>query len=726
MSEAKRVVEGLSVQSEKTGTAGTWIGVAVVVAALSLNGGTLSTAGLDLYVSPHGDDSWSGRAAVHRRAGADGPVATLERARDLATELRATGKVPRGVTIWLEGGVYVRQSTFILDGRHAGTADRPVVIAALPGQEVRLTGGRAVNDWRPVSDPRVLDRLDNGARGHVLQADLRDQGITDYGELRPRGFGRPIAPSGLELFFQDRPMHLARWPNQGWASITNASESKQEARFSFQNDRILRWTTNDDLWVHGYWTWDWADSYEKVREIDPLRRTITTERPGVYGFKKGQRFYVLNSLEELECPGEWYLDRKQGIVYFWPPAPIQPGQTVVSVLSDTLLVLKETAFVTIRGLTLESGRGNGAEIDGGHDNELLDCQIRNFGGVGVVITGDNREREDGLRNTPFTEPARESGNEAAGCRIEHTGEAAVILDGGNRRTLSPGDNVVQDCEVSDFNRWVRTGRAGIVVSGVGNRVAHNHLHHAPHTAIQLRGNDHCVEFNEIDHVCLEVNDAGAFYMGRDFTERGNIVRYNYFHDLGVGAVQSVYLDDCASGTTVYGNLFCRAGRGVLIGGGRDNRVENNVFVACRPAVHVDARGIGWARFWFDGRDRTLMDRLAAVNFRHPPYSTRYPQLATILNEDPALPKGNIIRHNINVDGPWIELSDGLNLLDRLLTVGDNWIVGDPGFVDAVHRDFRLEPGAPAWTIGFQPIPFKNIGPRHDHAQVSMPRQSRGL
>jgi hypothetical protein len=212
-------------------------------------------------------------------------------------------------------------------------------------------------------------------------------------------------------------------------------------------------------------------------------------------------------------------------------------------------------------------------------------------------------------------------------------------------------------------------------------------------------------------------------MGRDLTQRGNIVRYNYFHDLkpvvtAEGAftdVMAVYLDDCFCGTTVYGNLFLRAGRAVMIGGGRDNTVENNIFVQCNPAIHVDARGRGWASFWFDGRDPTLMDRLKAVNHTQPPYSTRYPELANILNDDPAMPKGNKIIRNICVGGKWIEFLDGLN--ETIVLVKDNLVDGDPGFVDLQGGNFRLKKDSPALKLGFKQIPLEKIGLRIDRYRL---------
>jgi len=183
-------------------------------------------------------------------------------------------------------------------------------------------------------------------------------------------------------------------------------------------------------------------------------------------------------------------------------------------------------------------------------------------------------------------------------------------------------------------------------------------------------------------------------------------------------VMAVYLDDCASGTTVYGNLFVRAGRAAMIGGGRDNTIENNLFVDCSPAVHVDARGMGWAKFWFDGRDPTLMDRLKAVGHDRPPYRTRYPALAGILSDDPARPKGNRIVRNICVGGKWIEWLDGMD--ERTVEVRDNLVGGDAGLVPGRNGRFTLRPDSPALRLGFRPIPVDRIGPRPRRPALTLP------
>ncbi len=133
---------------------------------------------------------------------------------------------------------------------------------------------------------------------------------------------------------------------------------------------------------------------------------------------------------------------------------------------------------------------------------------------------------------------------------------------------------------------------------MGDRISHNLIAKVPHMAIGFKGNDHLIEYNEIDSACYESNDAGAIYTGRNWTMRGNVIRYNYLHDIagfeGKGCV-GIYLDDAFSSAEITGNIFKNVTRAMMIGGGRDNKVVNNIFIGCTPSIHVDARGMGWMR-----------------------------------------------------------------------------------------------------------------------------------
>lgn len=656
----------------------------------------------EFYVSGVGNDAWSGTLAKPTMDGSDGPFATLERARDALRALKQTqGGLPAGgVTVWIRQGDYVRTRTFLLTAEDSGTREAPITYRARQGKRVRFLGGRAITGFAPVTDLAILERLDEAARAHVMLVDLAAQGISDYGTVRARGFGRAIQPAALELFFNGAPMTLARWPNEDWARIASVPEG-QEGVFVYEGDRPKRWSNIGDIWLHGYWTWPWADSHERVKAIDAEMRTISTEPPhGVYGYKAGGRFYAQNVLEELDQPGEWYLDRTAGVLYFWPPEPIKGAEVLVSELEAPFITMDNVSYVTLRGFTFECSRGAGLVMRGGAWNRVAGCTFANLGtlavNIGSLMPTERGETQDGG-----------SRNGVVSCNIFNTGEGGISVTGGDRATLAPGSNYAVNNDIHHYSRWVRTYRPGVSVSGVRNRVAHNLIHDAPHIAVMFSGNEHVIEFNRVHHVCMETSDAGAFYTGRDWTWRKNVVRYNFLYELGHGDVQAIYLDDWTSDTIVYGNICYKAGRGVLIGGGRDNVVENNIFVECTPAIHIDQRGLGWAKNYFDGTTNTLFERLDAVNHDEPPYSKRYPQLVTLLNDGPAHAKYNHILRNVFYRGRWLDLADGLT--EAGVDVADNWTEGDPGFVDAEHLNFQLRDDSPAYALGFERIPAEKIG-----------------
>ncbi|HLH79539.1 MAG TPA: right-handed parallel beta-helix repeat-containing protein, partial [Chthonomonas sp.] len=679
-------------------------------------------ARMNFYVAPNGNDAWSGYLPYPNRTHTDGPFATLGRAQQAVRAFKKQHPTQKeGITVWLEGGRYELHQTFALTAADGGTAQAPVRYAAWHRQTVSITGGKLISHWQPVTDPHILERLPEAARGHVLQCDLHSQGIQNFGQLTRRGFGLPIVPAPLELFFRGEPMQLARWPLHGYTTIATTPAGPQGGEFGYEGDEPSRWSNDHDVWVHGYWTFDWADSYEKIASIDTAKHLIHTVPPhGVYGYQIGSRWYALNILEELAAPGEYYLDRDTGVLYFWPPASIHKGDTEVSILTTPLITLTDASHVILDGLTIECGRGCGVQIVGGDHNLLVHCTLRNFGEYAASIGDDTQNYQNAIYANTLLNRQSGSHNGIEECAIYNTGSGGVLLGGGDRQTLTPGGNFVIGCTIHDYNRWDFTYRAGVNIDGVGNLIAYNAIYNAPHNAILLSGNNHLIEFNDIHDVCLDTGDAGAFYMGRDLSMRGNTVRYNYFHNIephiqranAFEGVQSVYLDDCASGTTVYGNIFFHAGCAVMIGGGRDNTVDNNLFLDCDPAIHVDARGLSWAKDWFNGKDPILISRLEAVHYNRPPYSIAYPHLANILQDDPAVPKYNTITHNICVGGTWIQWLDGMN--DHIVTVQNNLVTTDPGFLDPLapeKRGFELLPRSPALHMGFRPIPFNQIGPK---------------
>ena len=435
------------------------------------------------------------------------------------------------------------------------------------------------------------------------------------------------------------------------------------------------------------------------------------------------------------------VDRATGLLYVWPPRPVG-ARFYVSTLDEPLVAMEGTSYVTLQGLTLETTRGMGVYVERGTGNRIAGCTVRNTGNVGICFGQGVRAVPEQMRWSIAAEKGeplppvefvsrdlgalqdyiyadtvwnRQAGTDhtVVGCDIYNTGAGGVVLSGGDRRTLSPGRNSVRNCHIHHFSRLDRAYRAAVWVDGVGNTISHNLMHDAPHNAILLHGNDHLIEYNEIHHVCRNADDMGAFYMGRDCSEQGIVLRYNYFHDNGngQGATCAVYFDDSSCGATVIGNVFHRQiGSPIWINGGHDHTFANNMFIDC-GGVSISS---GWdnATWVSYMRDPLQIRRLReALDVTKPPYSTRYPNVAKSFADDPSYPHGQTVSRNVLVrSGELAAGQDSLSTTD------------DPGFVDAAHGDLALRPDSIIFAKipGFEPIPFGEIGLHVDGYRRMLP------
>ena len=197
----------------------------------------------------------------------------------------------------------------------------------------------------------------------------------------------------------------------------------------------------------------------RVARLDTANKIITTEQETLYGFeggKKFQRWFAFNLMEEIDRPGEYYIDREAGILFFNPPAE-KLFTIELSVLETPLLVLKNTSHVVFQNIVFENSRGMGISMEGGRQNRIEGCTIRNLGQVGVCV-GKGTKPSVELWNTSALEPASEllgnldeymydhtvfdrkagTGHVISGCHIYNTGSGGVSLSGGNRVTLESG------------------------------------------------------------------------------------------------------------------------------------------------------------------------------------------------------------------------------------------------------------------------------------------------
>jgi len=569
-----------------------------------------SAQAADYYVAPDGNDAWSGTRPAASAEKTDGPFATLQRARDAIRKQKAAGNA-EGVTVHIRGGLYALPQTLKLEAQDSGTDETPIVYRAYQDEKPIVIGGREITGFVP-------------HRGSILKADLAALGLKGV-------YFR-------QLIFDGRCQHLARWPNYdpqnpyggGWAYVDGKrvsmyqdipGENRHTLIYKAQDAR--QWSRPTDGEVFIFPRYNWWNNILPIKAIDREKRQMTLAGDASYPIRPGDRYYVRNLLEELDTPGEWYLDRETWTLYFWPPksvgwdkrneVPPTPNSsgtsdggpalrlshpTLNQVYAPTMRTILEigpkTAHVTFRGLTFECCEGTAIVLRNTEACTIAGCTIRNVGdyhGSGVSIEGGRR-------------------NGVAGCDIFEIGSHGISISGGDRKTLTAAENYADNNYIHHVGVFYKQG-VGIALNGVGNRASHNLIHDGPRMGIMFGGNNLVIEYNHIRHMNLETEDTGAVYTGgRDWiSSRGTLIRGNYFHDiLGYGRdgekwvsphfAWGVYLDDNAGGVDVIGNIVVRCPRaGLHLHNGRDNKIENNIFAESRLQQIEYSGWTGEHPFW---------------------------------------------------------------------------------------------------------------------------------
>ena len=495
----------------------------------------------------------------------------------------------------------------------------------------------------------------------------------------------------------------------------------------YDHDRPDRWTEATAPWVNGYWRYLWANKYLPVTAIDTAANVFTiTDRPG-YRIATGRFWYGLNLLEEIDRPGEWYLERDPeapggtfGRLYLWPPEKLNTAEIMLSLHGGdgaALVRLDSVSRVRFEGLTFELTRGDGIVIEGSRDVVIDRCVLRNIGGQGIATGGCTRI---GVLDS----------------ELSGIGSEGVRLSGGDRRTLTPGRNYVRNCRIRDFGRWKRTySQAVRFHEGVGNEATHNLIHGTPHIAIQYSGNEHLIRYNEIFDSCRETGDAGVIMGDWGWDSRGNLIADNYLHDNvsrvpGRGSFNAVYLDGSCAGDTISGNIFYDSGEfGVMHNSGREVVIDNNIFVGGKAAIHATVHA------WYDtteGHAMNFLERIQAFDYRKPPWSLAYPALAATPDdrghpdfERFKLPVGSLLVRNLSWRSRYWLDPRRLEAYDHYERIAGNIDGEDPRFLDEAGRRLALRGDSPAWEIpGFRRIPFEKMG-RLKRSKASRPHPPEG-
>lgn len=612
------------------------------------------------YVSPTGDDSWSGRLAQPNADRTDGPRATLgaacRAARTLGTETSRR--------IVVQAGEYFLNEPVVLTEKDSG-----LTIEAATGADVTLYGGRKVTGWRK-----------DGPDFYAATLPGVKEGDWDFRALIVNGRYCPRARLPKAGRFEHRSVFDVRWMSTTGGGWQRKPTDEELTTLKYRPEDLGPWLDIRNAEVTVYHMWD--DSMVGVSAIDTESHTLTFSSPtghpaGAFGVKT---YVVWNTREGMSEPGQWYLDRTAGKVVYWPLTgeDMSEAKVIAPVVESIVRVQgsrgKPVRNVTLRGLTLAAtttpltaggfgaGRFDGAlSIANAEDCTFGDLEVRHAGGQGIQATGTSLRIQR--------------------CHVHHVGACGIRASG---TRLEVTDNHIHDVGL--------TYPSAIALQGGGrdSLVAHNHVHHAPYSAINYGGQNTRIEANRIHDAMLELHDGGGIYC---FGGKNLVLRGNYIHDIidtgGYGA-SAYYLDEQSEGCLVEGNLSVNVMRPSHNHMAKGNTIRNNVFINegdlrltwPRSSDYRVEKNILWAtgRIVFDNREG----------------------ITTLA--------GNIL-YSVAGKVECKKLDQYSQTGEYPMQAGAANVLADPKLIAYRDGQVQIAPDSPAHALGIEPIDVSGAGPR---------------
>ncbi|MDD3926598.1 MAG: right-handed parallel beta-helix repeat-containing protein [bacterium] len=442
--------------------------------------------------------------------------------------------------------------------------------------------------------------------------------------------------------------------------------------------------------------------------------------------RAGNRFFVENVLEELDSPGEWYLDYTTGRLYYRPISGSPGGSTVIAPKIKKIFHLSaaepdRVQYITISDFTFEhtdyspdyaevrTARDGAVILENAQHCAVRDCSFENIGGYGIWLDKDCQY------------------NEIAGNRVTLAGAGGVLLTASST-TYAPINNTISGNHIhhcGHIHKYVSgvhlDSRPSAMINSPGNTVSGNLISHMPRLGIfayrYQAGNT--FEFNHIHHVMLETDDGGGIHInqgGTGYQCPATVIRNNLIHDVMGWRIYSsdltfrrryglgIYLDGSTSCCDIGDNIiYGTSYGGVFINGGNDNNVENNVL----------GRDV-FRQLWVDNY-RYPLSMSGNIFNRNIVCGTDTDYWGAVDDYDTGILASdyNLFYHPDPVKEFVVDAVNKTFYEWQSIGYDANSLVGDPLFSDADNDDYSLEFDSPAFGLGFTPI--KDIYNREEGA-----------
>ena len=657
------------------------------------------------YVATNGNDAASGAEAT--------PFATLNKAVEAAKKVG-------GATIIVKSGEYKLGDTIEL-GANDGN------IAIYGDGDVTFTGGTKIpySSLTKVTDKAILGRvIEANGKKNLMSVDLNALGVTDFIGMRPMGF-IPDASGGYSgdgtwfdlnhtfmtdgtprgfastLTYNDEYLTVAEYPNKDFVYTSNVVKSRDgddfSIKFTVRDERWRKWTEAKDIYGYGYYAYDWCYILAPVDSID--EKGVVSTYIGYGNITTDRRVRFKNLLEEIDLPGEYYLDTDSGILYLIPPKNFKAGEYLTySAYSKDVFKLNGTKNFKIQGIRFEGTTENFIEATNTDGLYINDCE---FTAIGDVVVKLDKCINTTVENSYFHD----------------IGSKGVLISRcGDRQNLISANTKIINCHFERFSQY-RLNYAPAIYTrrDVGTLISHCKFNTAPHSAIIFDSNDMTIEYSDFSDLCRETADAGAVYTGCCYNTWGNEIKYNYFHDMqmidGITTgmqMMAVYLDDCHAQTNVFGNVFYKVDSIALLGGGRSNTFENNIMLDSKKPLVIDNRGMTWSNASAEGGMIPAFQKANDVDWHTDVWAEKYPELMNLEKDEPGIPKYNVLKNNVRFNTPDFNINE---YAVQYGTVENNIDINDRKAFVKYGSDFTLAEDSVIFEKlpDFKQIPFNEIG-----------------